>query len=380
MRKLTVTCGICLVLGLIVGRLTSQADLESIASSRAEAAPGDFWNQSQGEQLEMTPEERINVSVYERSNPSVVNISTRLVEIDNFWRMRREAEGSGSGAILDKQGHIITNYHVVEDADRIDVTLASNETFSATLIGKDKEQDIAVLQINAPPEQLIPVAMGRSDNLRVGQRVYVLGTPFGWGGTLTTGIISSLNRDLPSREPGRMMQSLIQTDAAMNPGNSGGPLLDSNSQMIGMCVAIATKTGQNSGVGFAIPIDRIKRMVPELIQNGRIVRADIGITHVMETETGLVVARLTQGGPAEVAGLQGFRRVVQRRRQGPIVYETESIDRSNADRILAVDGEAMRSGVQFRDKIWQYKPGDTVKLTILRGGERKEVSVTLGAN
>ena len=381
MNRVSVTCLLCLFVGLILGLAISSDDVPTSFISRgAVAAPGDFWNNGQDEPLDVTPEEQTNIEVYQRSSPSVVNISTRTVQIDNFWHMQRHAEGSGSGTILDKQGHIITNYHVVEDADKIEVTLASNETFPATLVGKDREQDIAVLKISASAEKLYPVTMGRSDNLRVGQRVYVLGSPFGWDRTLTTGIISSLNRDLPSRVPGRPMQALIQTDAAMNPGNSGGPLLDSNSRMIGMCVAIATKTGQNSGVGFAIPIDRIKRMVPELISNGRIVRADIGVTHVMETETGLVVARLTPDGPAEKAGLRGFRRVVQRRRQGPVVYETETIDRSHADRILAVDGQPMRSGVQFRDKIWEYRPGDKITLTILRDGRKLEIPVTLGSN
>jgi S1-C subfamily serine protease len=165
----------------------------------------------------------------------------------------------------------------------------------------------------------------------------------------------------------------------MNPGNSGGPLLNTSGQMIGMCVAIATKTGQNAGVGFAIPIDRIKSIVPELIENGRVIRADIGITHVMETDTGLVIARLEPEGPAARAGLEGFRRTVQRRQQGPLIYETEQIDRSHADRILAVDGEPMTSAVRFRDKIWEHKPGDVVKLTILRDGAQQEVEVTLGA-
>ena len=173
------------------------------------------------------------------------------------------------------------------------------------------------------------------------------------------------------------MKSLIQTDAAMNPGNSGGPLLNTNGEMIGMCVAIATKTGQNAGVGFAIPIDRIKMIVPELIEHGHVVRADIGITHVMETETGLVIARLAPNGPAERAGLQGFRRVVQRRQQGPVIYETETVDRSHADRILAVDGEAIRTGARFLDKILEYKPGDVVQLTILRDGKQMDIPVTL---
>jgi S1-C subfamily serine protease len=338
------------------------------------------WADRIGEERPLTVEEQTNVEIYERVNPSVVNIDTRSVQVDRFFGLQREAEGTGSGAILDTDGHVITNYHVVDGASQIGITLASNENYPAVLIGGDKEQDIAVLKVDAPADELTPITLGNSDRLRVGQRAYVLGNPFGWDGTLTTGIISSLNRNLPSRVPGRLMESLIQTDAAMNPGNSGGPLLNTSGQMIGMCVAIATRTGQNAGVGFAIPIDRIKSIVPELIANGRLVRADIGITHVMETDNGLVIARLDPNGPAARAGLQGFRRVVQRRQQGPLVYETEQIDRSRADRILAVDGEPMKTGVRFRDKIWEHKPGDKVKLTILRDGRQQEVEVTLGSD
>jgi S1-C subfamily serine protease len=329
---------------------------------------------------DLTSDEQRNISVYETANRSVVNIDTTTVQVDRFFLMQREAEGSGSGAVLDRQGHIVTNYHVVDGARKIDVTLPSNATYPAELVGGDKEHDIAVLKIDAPAEELFPIDLGASDNLRVGQRVYVLGNPFGWDGTMTTGIISSLNRDLPSRVEGRLMQALIQTDAAMNPGNSGGPLLDSNARMIGMCVAIASRTGQNTGIGFAIPIDRIKSILPELIARGHVVRADIGISHVMETDAGLVIARLTPGGPAARAGLQGFRVVTRQRQLGGIVYNERGIDRSQADRILAVDGEEMRTGVQFRDKIWEHKPGDVVTLTIIRGGRQLDVPVTLGGD
>jgi S1-C subfamily serine protease len=384
MSRFFVSCVVCVLVGVVIGRAwLGDAPLEPLGISQAQAgpaAPVGEWENQPAAPLQLTPEEQTSVRVYEQSNPSVVNISTRTIQFDHFMRPQREAEGSGSGAILDKSGRIITNYHVVEGAKAIEVTLASGNPYRATLIGHDKEQDIALLLIDAPDEELIPIAMGRSDNLRVGQRVYVLGNPFSWDGTMTTGIISSLNRSLPSRVAERLMLSLIQTDAAMNPGNSGGPLLDSGSRMIGMCVAIATKTGQNSGVGFAIPIDRIKLIVPELVEHGRIVHADIGITHVMETETGLVIARMTPNGPADQAGLLGFRRVVTRRQRGPVVYETETVDRSHADRILAVDGEPMRSGVQFRDKIWQYAPGDVIKVTISRNGKQLEIPVTLGSN
>ena len=366
------------MVGLIVGQAILRNDRTwNVGAGDAVAAqPSDVRAENQ----RMTSEEQTNVLVYQRTNASVVNINTKSIQMDRFFMLQREAEGSGSGSVLDKQGHILTNYHVVEGAQNIDVTLASNKTYPAELVGRDKESDIAVLKIAAPPEELSPIALGSSDHLRVGQRVYVLGNPFGWDGTLTTGIISSLNRNLPSRIPGRVMQSLIQTDAAMNPGNSGGPMLDTRARMIGMCVAIATRTGQNSGVGFAIPIDRIQRIVPELIKNGRVVRADIGITHVMETDDGLVIARLDPNGPAARAGLQGFRKIVQRRRQGPVVYETETIDRSHADKILAVDGEPMRSGVQFRDKIWEYRPGNVIHLTVVRNGQQMDVPVTLGSN
>ncbi len=377
-------CGICVTLGIAIGAaITSEDSVPGIQPAQAQqvaVAPTQPRWQADAAQSPavMTSEEQTNIFVYESTNPSVANISTVSVHQDFFRQYH--AQGSGSGAVIDKQGHIITNFHVVDGADQIEVTLASNSSYPATLVGGDKEHDIAVLKIDAPVEELQPIALGGSSDLRVGQRVYALGNPFGWDGTLTTGIISSLNRNLPSRIPGRDMHALIQTDAAMNPGNSGGPLVNTQGQMIGMCVAIATKTGQNAGVGFAIPIDRIKQFVPELIDNGRIVRANIGIKEVVETGAGLVVRLLTQNGPAEEAGMRGYRKIITRRKQGGVIYESVAIDRSHADRILAVDGEPMRTGVRFRDKIWEYQPGDVVQLTLMRDGQKIELPITLSAD
>ena len=328
----------------------------------------------------LSQDEQRNISVYETANRSVVNIDTKTVQLGPFMT-QHEAEGAGSGAVLDRVGHIITNYHVIDGAQQISVTLASNDVYPAELVGGDKEHDIAVLKINAPAEVLFPIGLGASEQLRVGQRVYAVGNPFGWDGTMTTGIVSSLNRNLPSRVDGRQMKSLIQTDAAMNPGNSGGPLLDGNARMIGMCVAIASRTGQNTGIGFAIPIDRIKSIVPELISHGRIVRADIGIINVMEAKDGLVIRQVAKDGPAEQAGLRGGRVVMQQLKQGGfVVAERPVLDSSQADRVVAFDGEELRTGVQFQDKLWSHKPGDTVTLTVIREGRRVEVPVTLRAD
>ena len=335
-------------------------------------------NLTLGGPTQLTPEELTNVRVYEIANRSTVNINTRIVAVD-FFMMQATGQGSGSGCVLDKRGHILTNYHVIEDARQIQVTLSGGtKSYDAQLVGADPEHDIAVLKIDAPAEELYPIVLGTSDQLKVGQRVFALGNPFGLEGSLTTGIISNLNRTLPSRAKGREMQSIIQTDAALNPGNSGGPLLDSGGRMIGMNVAIATASGQNAGVGFAIPINRIRRFVPQLIQYGKIVRPDVGIVYVLETDEGLQIVQTNEGGPADLAGLKGWQMEKRKVRRGPLVYTVEREDRTAADYILAIDGEEVSSGNAFLDRIEQHQPGDTVVLTILRQGQQLRVPVTLG--
>ena len=328
----------------------------------------------------LTQEELTNIRVYESANRSVVNILTRSVNYDRFFMLPSNDEGAGSGAVIDKRGHILTNNHVIDDAEVILVTLpGAEQPYPAKLIGRDVASDIAVLKIEAPASELFPITIGMSDNLRVGQRVYTLGNPFGFDGTLTTGIISNLNRTLPSRQRGREMKSIIQTDAPMNPGNSGGPLLDTSGRMVGMNVAIASMSGQSSGLGFAIPANRIRQIVPQLIQQGKVVRADIGIVAVNVIDQGLQIVRTNKSGPADQAGLRGWGLARRQVKRGPLTYNVEQEDRSQADIIVAVDGKQLTSASDFIETIEQHLPGEKVVLSILREGRQVQVEVTLGA-
>jgi len=328
---------------------------------------------------DLTEEERVNVLVYQQANRSVVNINTRTVQSVGLLMLEVPAEGEGSGIVLDRFGHILTNSHVVDGAREIQVTLADSKSYEARLVGIDEATDVAVLKINAPAESLIPITFGNSNSLLVGQRVFAIGNPFGLERTLTTGIISSLNRSLPARKTGRSIRSIIQIDAAINPGNSGGPLLDCRGRMIGMNTAIASRTGESAGVGFAIPVNTLARVVPQLIERGKVIRPDSGIARVYQTDKGLLIASLVPGAAAERAGLQGPRVVKQKKRQGPFVYEVQTVDRSAADLITAVDGQPVRTGDDFLTAIEAKSPGDTVVLTVIRDGQPRQVPLRLDA-
>jgi S1-C subfamily serine protease len=321
----------------------------------------------------LSPDEAVAVAVYERVNRSVVNITTKTTRGDAFLFLEYSAEGSGSGSIIDTQGHIITNYHVVEDAREVAVTLYDGKTWDATVIGADPINDVAVIKIDAPESVLTPVEFADSSNLKVGMRVFAIGNPFGLERTMTTGIISSLNRSLQIRG-NRTIKSIIQIDAAVNPGNSGGPLLDAHGRLIGMNTAIASNTGQSAGVGFAIPVNLCTRVLPQLIRHGRVFRPEIGVQQVYETDQGLLIARLVPGGPAERAGLRGP--AIDRRRRGPFLLER--VDRSAADLIVAVDGEEVKTADDFLGLIERHEAGERVVLTILREGRKMNVPVTLG--
>jgi S1-C subfamily serine protease len=381
MRALSIIC--CLLL-LSTGSLLAQFPALNPAapSSRRAAIAPRVVNQPASEEsavveedTDLTPEERVNVAVYEKANRSVVNITTKALK-EALVVFELPMEGSGSGSVLNRQGLILTNYHVIDGAQQIKVALHTGNSYDAEIIGKDPLNDIAVLKIDAPQEDLEPVELGDSSRLRVGQHIYAIGNPFGLERTLTRGIISSLNRSLPGRG-GRTMRSIIQIDAALNRGNSGGPLLDSRGRLIGMNTAIASSTGENTGVGFAIPVNTIRRVVPQLVETGKVVRPDLGINKVYQTDEGVVIATLAPGGPAERAGLRGFRVVTNSKRRGPFVYEEKTIDRNSADRIVSIDGQKVKTADDLLSLVEAHRPGEEVVVGIVRQGQEFGVRVLL---
>lgn len=331
------------------------------------------------EARKFTAEELININVYDQVNRGVVNIDTRtLRRSDVFFSRVVPEEGSGSGWVLDQQGHIVTNHHVIHQSDSIEVTLSDGKSYKASVVGADPANDIAVIKIDAPAETLFPVAIGESSNLKVGQKAFAIGNPFGLERTMTVGIVSSLNRSLRSKS-GRMMKGIIQLDAALNQGNSGGPLLDNSGALIGMNTAIASSVGENTGVGFAVPANTIRRVVPELINFGKVIRPSLGIDLFVETRgrVGVGVGYVAEDGPASRAGIRGvIEREIVRYGNG-LVAQRERLNRENADIIIGVENVEITSADMLTEVIEKYKPGDQVTLQLLRRGREVNVPVTL---
>ena len=327
---------------------------------------------------ELHPSERVSVQVYERCNRSVVNIDTQKT-YTVFLFGQIDEPGAGSGIVLDKEGHILTNLHVISNVDAATVTLFNGEAYPATLVGLDPITDLAVIKIKATPEVLYPITFGDSSKLLVGQHIFAIGNPFGMERTLTGGLVSSLNRSMPSRMlEGRSIWGLIQTDAAINPGNSGGALLDTHGRLIGINTAIASRTGGSHGVGFAIPSKTILRIVPQLITNGKVIRGEIGIDSVREVVRelpggvkiqGLLILELAAEGAAATAGLRGSRTI----RESGILRR----DVSSADIITAIEGVPTKKADDFTAVIDERVPDDRVVLDVFREGKVVKVSVTL---
>jgi S1-C subfamily serine protease len=284
-------------------------------------------------------------------------------------------EGQGSGFVIDKDGHILTNYHVVADARQVEVTLHNHKRYKATVIGTDPAHDLAVIQIKAP--ELVPAVLGDSRSLQVGQKVYAIGNPFGLAGTMTRGIVSSIR---PVREPnGATIDEAIQTDAAINPGNSGGPLMNWHGEVIGINTMILSNSGQNAGIGFAIPINTAKAVLNDLVTLGRVRRPALGVRTIpigpelaqemsLPTDYGLLIIQVTPGGSAEQAGLRGGS---ERAYLGntPIML--------GGDLIVAIDGEKIQDQQDLAQTMNNHRAGDTVKVTIYRGKRKMELSVAL---
>ena len=320
---------------------------------------------------ELAEEERATIGLFQRASPSVVYITSLAVQRDFFsMRAQEVPQGSGSGFIWDSQGHVVTNFHVIQGASGAQVTLADQSTFDAELVGVAPEKDLAVLRIKAPTAKLRPLPIGESDDLQVGQSVFAIGNPFGLDQTLTTGIVSALGREIQSAA-GVPIRDVIQTDAAINPGNSGGPLLDSAGRLIGINTAIYSPSGAYAGIGFAIPVHSVAWVVPDLIRYGYVNRPTLGVELVPESwnrqlgvEQGAVIMNVVSGSGAERAGLRGTQRGRGRRVEV-------------GDVILSIDGKPIESVADLLLVLEQKKAGDVVKVSYLRDGRRQEAQVRL---
>jgi S1-C subfamily serine protease len=327
-------------------------------------------------------DEKNNEEVYQSLSPGVVNITSTSIVRD--WFEAYQSQGAGSGSILDKQGHILTNYHVVKGADKLyadelEVSLANNNKYKARVIDADPDNDMALIKIDAPRENLTTIPLGESKGLRVGQKVLAIGNPFGLDRTLTTGIVSGLARPIRSEMTGKLIEGVIQTDAAINPGNSGGPLLNARGQMIGINTLIYSPSGGSVGIGFAVPVDTAKRIVSDILQYGRVRKPRLGIDSLtvnaplaraldLPVSEGLMVTGVVSGAAADKAGVKGPTNEVQ---IGRYVIPV------GGDIIVAVDGQKISSRDDLDRTLNNKNVGDRVQVEVVRGGRRTTLTVQL---
>jgi putative serine protease PepD len=324
----------------------------------------------------LSPEEEDTIRVYEELSPGVVNIINTTVSYDFFLNPVPET-GTGSGSVIDKKGYILTNYHVVEGAQRLDVTLFDGSKWEAKVAGVDPDYDLAVIKINAPVEKLKLIPFGDSMGLKVGQKVLAIGNPFGLERTLTVGIVSSLGRTMRAAN-NRLMRGIIQTDAAINPGNSGGPLLDGEGRMIGVNSAIFSPVGANVGIGFAIPVNIVKRVVPQLIEKGYVARPWLGIVGqdispevarlLKLPSEGILIADVVKGSPADRAGIRGGKRVV---RVGNLQVAI------GGEMVVTLDGKTIRTMDELVDTVESKAIDASIEMTLFKEGKTRTVTVHL---
>jgi S1-C subfamily serine protease len=348
------------VIGWLAFQTFQPALLDPKAVSRPIEARGD-----------LASDEKNTIDIFRNAAPSVVYITSIAVRRNLFsLNVYEIPQGTGSGFIWDKQGRIVTNFHVISDASRLEVTLADRSSWKAVLVGAAPDRDLAVLQISAPADKLRPIVLGESKDLLVGQKVFAIGNPFGLDQTLTTGIVSALGREITA-VTGRTIHDVIQTDAAINPGNSGGPLLDSAGRLIGVNTAIYSPSGASSGIGFAVPVGEVNRVVPQIISKGKLIRPGLGITLANRRLTeelgleGVMVLQVQPGSSAEKAGLRGTTQA----REGLVL----------GDVIVAVNGKEVKDYDSLRDELERHEVGESVTLSLMRDTSTVEVGVTLEA-
>ena len=315
--------------------------------------------------------EQTTIDVFEKYSGSVVHITSLASRRDRITMDVSEIpQGTGSGFVWDQDGHIVTNFHVVQEGDRATVTLKDGSTYPATIVGTAPDKDLAVLKIDAPPQKLLPLPVGQSSNLKVGQSVLAIGNPFGLDQTLTTGVISGLGREIKSVS-GRPIQDVIQTDASINPGNSGGPLLDSAGRLIGINTAIYSPSGANAGIGFAVPVDTVNQIVPQLMKFGKITRPGLGISILADQIAqqnkidGVVIVQVVPGGAADQAGIVGAKSS----------QSGVEID----DVIVGLEAAEVHHANDLYKALDTHKVGDVVDVAVENHGKRRTVKVTLQA-
>ena len=321
----------------------------------------------------LSAEEQAHIELFKRVAPSVVHITTLETQRDLFsMNVMQVPRGTGTGFVWDNAGHIVTNFHVIQGGSGARVTMADQTNYNAKLVGAFPDRDLAVLKIDAPAAKLPPIAIGASRDLLVGQRVFAIGNPFGLDQTLTLGIVSALNREIESFN-GRTIRGVVQTDAAINPGNSGGPLIDSAGRLIGVNTQIASPSGASAGIGFAIPVDEVNRIVPRIIRDGRFVRPAIGISagppalaSALKLPKGVAIVQVGANSPAARAGLKAF----SRERNGDVTA---------GDVITAINDEPVADLDDMLAALERRAPGDNVTLTLWRGGQTRKQAVVLAA-
>ena len=367
---------ILLIAGFVFGSKWKNTEVassnnEKFVNEKPKAIQTSLTSNTSSERF-LTSEEKTTINLFENSAPSVAYINTSTMRTDYFHRrVTKTPSGSGSAFVWDKEGHIITNYHVIKGVDRAKVILSDGSEWDASLVGVAPEKDLAVLKIDAPKKLLSPLKVGRSDNLLVGQSVYAIGNPFGLDQTLTTGIISALDREIES-VVGVPIKGAIQTDAAINPGNSGGPLLDSSGKLIGVNTMIYSPSGAYAGIGFCIPSDVVSWVVPDLIKYGKVMRPTLGIEMASPSLMrrlkieGIMIMGLFEGGAADRANLQA----TYRSRNGTIHW---------GDIITKIGNDKITSKNDLILSLEQYKEGDVVKVEFIREKEIFETKLKLGA-